>query len=88
MIEKREVVMHNPGHGHFAKDYVPIVITAKDGSERDFLSRYVADAKTRWQSVIVGETHHSGPAGDDGHTHYPEHLVNDDEIAVCPVCKE
>ena len=49
---------------HEAIDYVPLEI----------LAAYVADAKTKWQLVEVGDEHDSGPGGDDGETHIPAHL--------------
>lgn len=64
VIEKRRVVMSDPGTGWTATDYVPLTI----------LDAYVADARTRWPSVVVGATHDPGPAGDDGPTVIPEHL--------------
>lgn len=75
-VEKRHVTMVNvmatgvdeDGNPvlqrHEAHDYVPL----------DLLDSYVADAKTRWQAVSVEEGHNPGPDGDDGETHYPEHL--------------
>lgn len=77
MGEKRKVTMTNiVYHGkddegkdifarHEVNDYVPV----------QFLDQYVTDAKTRWASVDVGDEHDSGPGGDDGVTHYPEHLL-------------
>lgn len=50
---------------HTATDYVPV----------EWLEKYVADARTRWQSVIVGDEHDSGPGGDDGETFAHEHLL-------------
>lgn len=76
IIEKRHVhgrnsavVGFNPDgtvilQDHDFNDYVPV----------DILDAYVEDAKTRWQFVEVGTEHDSGPAGDAGLTHYPEHL--------------
>lgn len=75
-VEKRHVTMVNvtatglDAEGnvvlqrHEAHDYVPL----------DLLDAYVADAKTRWQAVSVEDGHNPGPGGDDGVTHYPEHL--------------
>lgn len=72
-MEKRKVVMTGISLSpdgktvlrHEATDYVPL----------DILDAYVADAQTRWQSVVVGDEHDSGPGGDDGETHYPPHLM-------------
>jgi len=55
--EKRRVTMTNtvavPGGvaSHVATDYVPV----------EQLDAYVADAKTRWQLVEVGDEHDGGP---------------------------
>lgn len=57
-----------PG-GHGAVDYV----------RPDFLEAYVADAKTRWGSVVVSEEPDAGPGGYHGQTHVPAHL--DHELA-------
>jgi hypothetical protein len=35
---------------------------------------YVADARTRWQTVEVGDEPDAGPAGYDGATHIPATL--------------
>jgi hypothetical protein len=72
-IEKRKVTMTNafarPGgiETHEVTDYVPL----------DILDAYVADAQKRWQSVVVDHEagHDAGPGGNEGDTHYPEHLT-------------
>lgn len=72
MADKRRVTMTNaiavPGGvlTHVATDYVP----------DDILDAYVADARTRWQSVEVSDDVDHGPGGPDGETHVPEHLVS------------
>jgi hypothetical protein len=75
-IEKRRVTMTNVSlagkdakgrdlfHRHEAVDYVPVEI----------LDAYVADARTRWQNVEVGEEHEAGPGGEHGRTVVPAHL--------------
>ena len=40
----------------------------------DFLDAYVADAKTKWQSVEVSEEPDAGPGGWGGATHVAAHL--------------
>jgi hypothetical protein len=45
----------------------------------DFLDAYVADAKTKWQSVTVSDEPDAGPGGYHGQTHVPDHL--DHELA-------
>lgn len=69
VVEKRRVTMSgNRGHG--CVDFVPLEI----------LDDYVADAKTRWQHVEVGDSHDPGPAGDHGPTHYPPHLQRSQDV--------
>ncbi len=46
---------------HEAVDYV----------RPDFLDAYVADARTRWQSVAVSDEPDAGPGGYDGDTAVP-----------------
>lgn len=52
-------------HEHKAVDYVL----------PEHLDAYVADAKTRWQSVQVSDEPDAGPGGYDGDTNLPAHLV-------------
>lgn len=49
------------------EDYVP-------DDERGILPAYVADARTRWQSVTVSEEFDAGPGGYDGETTVPADL--------------
>lgn len=70
--EKRKVTMRSVSllaDGNTATlevvDYVPVEI----------LDAYVADARTRWAYVGVGEEHDAGPAGDDGETNELPHLA-------------
>lgn len=62
-MERRKVTMTNvvaQDDGsiatHQAVDYVGL----------DHLDAYVADARTRWQAVTVGEEEDHGPGGPDG----------------------
>jgi hypothetical protein len=48
--------------------------TAVDYVRPDFLDAYVADAKTRWQSVEVSEEPDAGPGGYHGETVIPANL--------------
>lgn len=70
-ITKRRVTMTNvfalPG-GQTGKN------EAVDYVRPDFLDVYVADAKTRWQQVVVSDEPDAGPAGYHGATHVPAHL--------------
>ena len=67
VVEKRRVVMTDPGTGWQATDFVPLNI----------LDAYVQDAKTRWPSVEVGTVHDPGPGGDEGPTNIPPHLIGE-----------
>lgn len=68
-IDRRKVVMVSVSAGpdgvvnrHEVTDYVAV----------DHIEDYVADAKTRWQSVTVGDETDHGPGGADGD--YNHHL--------------
>lgn len=63
IVEKRRVTMLSE-QGHRAIDFVPLA----------YLEAYVADARTRWDRVIVGHVHDSGPGGDHGPTADLSHL--------------
>lgn len=49
-------------------------IEAKDYVRPQHLDAYVADARTKWQVVEVGEEPDAGPGGYEGQTAVPEHL--------------
>ncbi len=76
MIEKRHVTMVNVVARGVDEDGKPLLETheAHDYVPLDLLDSYVEDAKKRWQSVSVEDGHNPGPGGDEGETHYPEHL--------------
>lgn len=66
-ITKRRVEMSIPidgGAGGPVHDFV----------RPDFLDAYVADAKMRWESVVVSDEPDAGPGGYHGETHIPAHL--------------
>jgi hypothetical protein len=78
-IDKHKVTMRNfittvdeegqpQIHTHEASDYVP----------PDILDAYVADARTRWQSVTVSEEPDAGPGGYEGDTNIPVQLEGRD----------
>jgi hypothetical protein len=81
-VTKRRVVMRNvvyvgtndAGEDIFERreveDYVPDDV--REGV--NVLERYVADARTRWQSVEVSEEPDAGPLGYHGPTHIPAGL--------------
>lgn len=51
-----------------------ITHTAVDYVRPDFLDAYVADARSKWQTVIVSDEPDAGPGGYHGQTHVPDHL--------------
>lgn len=53
--------------GHEAIDYVPV----------EHLDQYTAEARTRWQEVLVEDpsVHNAGPGGDDQHLYAEDHPV-------------
>lgn len=51
-----------------------ITHTATDYVRPDFLDAYVADARTRWQTVLVSDEPDAGPGGYHGATHVPASL--------------
>lgn len=53
----------------------------------DHLDAYVADARTRWQSVVVSDQPDAGPGGYEGQTAVPAHLPLPDAGAVYPAEK-
>jgi hypothetical protein len=89
-ITKRRVTMRSTnvvGHDtkgkpllqdHEAVDYV----------RPDHLDAYVADARTKWQSVEVSDEPDAGPGGYHGQTAVPEHLSLPDAGTVYPAEKK
>lgn len=76
-IDKRRVTMTSYLAGPPNDKGEPGVVKheAVDYVRPDLLERYVADAKTRWQSVTVSDEPDAGPGGYDGDTHIiPEYL--------------
>jgi hypothetical protein len=69
-ITKRRVTMTTVE----MRDGVLVKHEAVDHVRPDFLDAYVADARTRWQSVVVSDEPDAGPAGYHGQTHVPAHL--------------
>ena len=51
-----------------------IEMEAVDYVRPDILDAYVADARTRWQTVTVSDEPDAGPAGYHGQTVVPDHL--------------
>ena len=56
-------------------DGVTLTHEAVDHVPQSILDAYVADARARWQSVVVSDEPDYGPGGEDGETHYPQHLT-------------
>lgn len=52
------------------------LVTVVDYVPEEILDAYVADARTRWQSVSVSDKPDAGPGGYDGDTTIPAHLVD------------
>lgn len=78
-VTKRKVTMRSvvvdPRWNPDEHDGVIKTITAEavDYVRPDILDAYVAEARTRWQSVVVGDVD-AGPAGYDGPTYIPPDL--------------
>jgi hypothetical protein len=70
-VDKRKVTMKSVTMG---ANGLVIEQEASDYVRPDLLDAYVADARTRWQSVVVGDEPDAGPAGYDGETAIPSHL--------------
>ena len=71
-VTKRRVTMKSIGlspDGSTTLQY-----EATDYVRPDHLEAYVADARTRWQSVEVSEEPDAGPGGYEGATSVPNHL--------------
>lgn len=66
-VEMRSVVLDPSG--------VTVTYEATDYVPPDILEAYVADARTRWQAVLVSDEPDAGPAGYDGPTERPRHLA-------------
>lgn len=70
-IDRRKVTMKSVALSpdgslqvHEATDYVDV----------EHIEAYVADAKTRWQSVVVGDEPDHGPGGAKGHYAVHPHM--------------
>lgn len=72
VITKRKVTMRNV----VAVDGGTQEHTAVDYVRPDFLEEYVADARARWQSVVVSDKPDAGPGGYAGDTTVPDFATN------------
>lgn len=70
--DKRKVVMRSLG---MAPNGDPLNFEAVDYVPEGILDVYVADAQTRWQSVVVEDGYDAGPGGVDGETADLPHLA-------------
>ncbi|MGI9091546.1 MAG: hypothetical protein ACR2GG_10640 [Gemmatimonadaceae bacterium] len=75
-VDKRRVTMVSLSAGPTGDDGNPTVVRreAVDYVRPDFLDAYVADAQSKWQSVVVSEEPDAGPGGYHGATSVPAHL--------------
>ncbi len=71
-VTKRRVTMKTISLS--ADGHTTLVHEAVDYVRPDHLDAYVADARTRWQSVTVSDEPDAGPGGYEGETHVPAHL--------------
>lgn len=84
-ITKRRVTMTSViATGGVREDGSPEVAQhqAVDYVRPDFLEAYVADARTRWQSVVVSDEPDAGPGGYEGQTVIPDRLNHPDAGTV------
>lgn len=72
IITKRRVTMR--GIGLAPDGETTLLHEAVDYVRPDFLDAYVADARTKWQSVVVSDEPDAGPLGYHGPTTVPAHL--------------
>jgi hypothetical protein len=75
-VTKRRVTMAN-FVTRLDEENVPVVERheAVDYVLPEMLDVYVADAKSRWQSVVVSDEPDAGPGGYDGDTAQLDHLI-------------
>lgn len=72
MADRRKVTMTSV---NLSETGVLLTHQATDYVELDDVERYVADARTRWQSVTVGDDLDNGPAGDNGEYTFPLEIL-------------
>lgn len=80
-VTKRRVTMRSVT---LSPDGQTLTHEAVDYVRPDHLDAYVADARTRWQSVIVSDEPDAGPAGYEGQTIVPAHLPLPDAGVTYP----
>lgn len=70
-LERYQVTMRSVG---LAPNGSQLLHEAIDHVDIEHLDAYVAEAKTRWQSVVVSEEPDHGPGGEDGDYTIHEHM--------------
>lgn len=85
VITKRRVTMRSVTAG---PDGVTYEHVATDYVRPDHLDAYLADARTRWQSVTVSDEPDAGPGGHAGQTHVPVGLPLPDAGTTYPATQE
>lgn len=70
-LDRRKVTMRSTG---LAPDGTQLLHEAIDYVDLEHLDAYVADAKTRWQAVVVGDETDHGPAGAKGEYKIHPHM--------------
>lgn len=80
-VTKRRVTMRSVS---LSVDGVTLTHEAVDYVRPDHLDAYVADARTRWQSVVVSDEPDAGPGGYEGETSVPAHLPLPDAGVTYP----
>ena len=81
-VTKRKVTMRSitlSADGSTTLEHV-----AEDFVRPDHLDAYVADARTKWQSVEVSDEPDAGPGGYEGATAVPSHLDLPDAGVIYP----
>ena len=71
-VTKRRVTMKSIGLS--PDGATTLAYEATDYVRPDHLEAYVADARTRWQSVEISDEPDAGPGGYEGATYVPTHL--------------
>jgi hypothetical protein len=79
-VTKRRVAMINVRAIGVDEKGRPLTLTeqAEDYVRPDLLDAYVADARTRWQTVTVDPEPDAGPGGYHGQTHVPGPVADTD----------
>ncbi len=89
-VTKRRVTMTSVVAAGRTDDGKLITATheAVDYVNPEFLDAYVADARTRWQSVTVSDEPDAGPGGYEGQTAVPDGIDHTEAGTVRPAEKK